>query len=449
MSLERTTNWFTSALSAMSGASSQLSRTEQISRAFNDGLLKLIFEAPSPLPFAHPSTPTSPAAALGAGVALSSSSLNHAYVTFFPETFQFDAYRLITFHADATDITVMHMLLLLFRQLACSPLLAGDAAPTSLAPTQVASNAATLAARHVDSVKEEIWCLLCDANLAVCSAPAPSRPGETPRTPRTPRTPSTPSSRAAALVIGGATGSAKLEDPRWRTAMGDVLLQIAARAGAIHVAARDPACLSAAMSASMPQVTGAPPSESMLAMLSSWLDNHLRTGSALHKMCQGRLRTVVSAMLVDRLGSPSRSTRRSPRLQAMPLAPSAPGLLGKRAECDDASAPEGDKKRLRLENNTISRTNSTSPASLDTPAAHSSPLSARSIRPVGHPSTTAAAPTTPSAELDWEAALVQFGLQPLGAEVRLLGERVAKVASFHLRVMRSLYEKVALSSHNP
>ena len=45
----------------------------------------------------------------------------------------------------------------------------------------------------------------------------------------------------------------------------------------------------------------------------------------------------------------------------------------------------------------------------------------------------------------WDAVMTRAGLEPFAAEIRLLSDRIAKVAVFHLRVFRQLYEGTASS----
>ncbi|PWN45448.1 hypothetical protein IE81DRAFT_344752 [Ceraceosorus guamensis] len=447
LSLDRSFSWFTTALQrAESQTFSQaLTRTEAISKAFDDGFLNLIFEAPLVRPTSSVTStsaiPLSASQQQGTGVALSSSSLNHAYISYFPEMFQFDAYRLITFHADATDITIMYMLLLLFRQLACSPLLAGASPPsTKLTAGQIASNAANLAARQIASVKEEIWCLLCEANTSISA-----------RETSAPRTPATPSARTAAMMLGGATGSAKLEDVKWRAAMGDVLLQVAARASAVQIAARDPQCLALASAASaggetttadpLPRVSLSAPPERVLAMLRAWLETNLRVGSPLHKLCQSRLRDVIAAMLADRLGAP--------RARRQPLMSPVQAVAGVRrkhpgddAVCEAALPGEMSRgpssKKARLEDGTRASIPGSLAAMSSTSVATDQPCEAELSM-----GTLASNTTARVSERDWESVLVKAGLETLSAEVKLLGDRITKVAVFHLRVMRPFYERFA------
>jgi len=91
-------------------------------------------------------------------------------------------------------------------------------------------------------------------------------------------------------------------------------------------------------------------------------------------------------------------------------------------------------------------TASSEPASSTATAATSTASRAepepRAVRPPGS-AAHSAAPALPTPPAEWEAALRKAGLEPLGAEVRLLAERMAKVALFHLRVMRPFYERLA------
>ena len=59
-------------------------------------------------------------------------------------------------------------------------------------------------------------------------------------------------------------------------------------------------------------------------------------------------------------------------------------------------------------------------------------------------SATRSACTTTSA---WDTAMSRAGLDPFAAEIRLLSDRIAKVATFHLRVFRNLYEGIESARH--
>jgi hypothetical protein len=92
-----------------------------------------------------------------------------------PETLQLDAYRLASFHTSTTDLTIIHMLLLLFQQLAL--------------PTRVTKE-------ELETCRVELSCLLRD--------------------------------------LGGRRG---MEDAGWREGMKDVLLQVGARVRSVQLRA--------------------------------------------------------------------------------------------------------------------------------------------------------------------------------------------------------------------
>ncbi|KAI3482080.1 hypothetical protein L1887_55210 [Cichorium endivia] len=118
MSLDKTTAWMRQALSEASDDSG-LPRSQVMVTAFNRGMLQLIFDVPGTLPvLSQVATP------LGSPVVIvAQQHLCHAL----PRDVQFDAYRMMTFHNDVSDLTIVYMLLLLFRQLCGTPL--DDGAP--------------------------------------------------------------------------------------------------------------------------------------------------------------------------------------------------------------------------------------------------------------------------------------------------------------------------------
>lgn len=515
VTLDRTTSWFAEAhrLRVAATPSSQaMSKSDLISRAFDDGFLKLIFDPPAALqPLAalansvsSSGQPTNASASqIGStAVTLSSSSLNYAFITFYPETFQFDAYRLMTFHGDVTDLTVVYMLLLLFRQLACSPFALGQnpLPHTTLSQSTITANASNIASRQLELVKTEIWCLLNDANLSVTTASSPGTSPPTTPAPRTPTTPGMAGRLLAAVATGtssgtnGAAAGAKIDNAKWKRAMRDVVLQIAARASAIQWQARCPNRYSPFNDASTPAlpIEAGPPSDKTLELLNSWLDTNLRNGSALHKLCQNRLRDILRALLVDRLkgtttsslpsaqsttlGSSLRvrkavttgvSASTSSTTAASSMAPPPSPLVATtamsavRKQPDDA-VEGGDRtdesKRQKMQDGTSAAV----AIGISKPSNPLSPTSALSLPPA--PSFSSNRPTVPlrssdlptssmaptpssssvaAVEQDWETALQRTGLEPFAAEVKLLGDRAAKVAAFHLRIFRPLYERIA------
>uniref|UniRef100_V5GQF4 SOK1 protein n=2 Tax=Kalmanozyma brasiliensis (strain GHG001) TaxID=1365824 RepID=V5GQF4_KALBG len=375
MSLDRTNAWMQQALIA-SRPSGDISRSEAVIKAFNHGMLQLIFEVPGSLPLVSPvATP------LGSP---SSSSLNNTFASHYPETFQFDAYRMMTFHNDVSDLTIVYMLVLLFRQLCSTPLDNRGALPASTG---------SLVQKQLKTIKGEIWCLVNDANLCLSS------PGTAPTTPPAASATSRAAGMDGKLFLGSGGGFVKLDHPRWRRAMQNVLLQVAARAAAVQTAAR-------AGSSDPSTVKTAAPSAATQKVLNSWMDTNLRSGSALHKICQNRLRDVVLGMLGDKV----RAGLQSPSSTALPTTTA------------DSEADRLTQKRASPVDTQDESTPSKKPKS-DVPVA-------------------AEAVASP-----WDAAMSRAGLEPFAAEIRLLSERIAKVATFHLRVFRNLYEGIQSGRH--
>lgn len=395
MSLEKTTAWIQQVLSS-SNVGADTPRNEAMIKAFNQGMLQLIFDVPGSLPLLSPvATP------LGSP---SSSSLNNTFASLYPETFQFDAYRMMTFHNDVSDLTIVYMLVLLFRQLCSTPLDDGKALPASVG---------SIVHNQLKGIKGEIWCLVNDANLCLSSSSA------LPPTPTAATGAGSPTRRNAGvdgkLFLGSAGGFAKLDHPRWRRAMQNVLLQVAARAAAVQMAAR-------AGSSDPSTVKAAAPSTATQKLLNSWMDTNLRSGSALHKICQSRLRDVVQGMLGDKVRN---------GLQPSPPAvvcASAPPSSVASLEADRPNQKRAVPSEIREDKDVVSAKRLRSDVSFT--ASPSSDVASAA---------TAASP--------WDASMSRAGLDPFAAEIRLLSERIAKVATFHLRVFRNLYEGIESGRH--
>ncbi|KAK0553419.1 Protein SOSEKI 1 [Tilletia horrida] len=334
--LERTSRWFNAArirtrekLTPKVNVDTAMSRKEFISRAFNEGFLHILFEAPTYAAIAPPAEADKSANA--SGVPPSSSSINFTYTSCYPETFQFDAYRLITFHNDITDLTVAFMFLMLFRQLACSPLDDADGDDSAvkgpqLSAAAIRTQALLLAGNQADSVKNSIWCLVNEANAKVGAQSKFG--GFLPRGASAASAEGRDGKGHAPIVFG----VRKFDSPVWRSSIRDVLLQVAAQARAVQVAARcaataaapgvkkeadnkmdvDPANGSGdgpTKRATVATGDSCLPSAKTLTMLSSWMNHNLKAESLLFKLCRSRLREVILAILVDRLsGSPPAST---------------------------------------------------------------------------------------------------------------------------------------------
>ncbi|PWN18825.1 hypothetical protein BCV69DRAFT_300978 [Microstroma glucosiphilum] len=428
MALDRTTAWFSASwrdlASQSSTADCRQSRTALISQAYNDGFLRLIFDPPG--------TDTNIRALhsrAAEGPSLSSSSLNHSYSAAYPETFQFDAFRLMTFHNDAVDLTIIYMLLMLFRQLSCSPAIAGSAPLPATASTSanISKVAATLASKQLESVKNEVWCLLNEANAAMSRSESSAAAD-----------PDLP----ASLSGVGTGGKAKLTDPRWRSAMKDAVLQVAARAGAVwdEAAGISSTCATRA------------PSTQTIAMLESWLQTNLTPQSALMKLCLGRLRGVLGSLIAQKVvGSASAVAGAS--VVAAALSNETNEVVSQRKRAAE-NAPDTSAKRHKgdeavAESNTVPAPQilSTTECAVPKSQPRCSPSSSKSSVDLEELEQTVDGVTLAvcSGEDDeWERSLTKAGLDPLRSEVRVLGARMLQVAAVNLKTFRVLYERLAV-----
>lgn len=410
MQLDRTTQWYLSIHRQLKAlpSSATLSRTDLISASIDAGFMQLIFDP------AHSRLPTSPTSSTDSktnaplpvlilGVTPSSAIHSHPCVNSYPETFQFDAFRLMSFHGDVTDITIVYMLLLLFRQLACSTSsLSVEPLSTSVTSAKAMEKASKIASARSNNVKSEIWTLLHEADLEITAAGGISQSAITLPMPRTP---SATGIAARLLNQSAFTSSQKLENSAWRKAMGNVVLQIAARAIEVQIEAR-----STEQTAEIEDRSSPLPSEETIKLLTSWMDTNLRVGSRLHVLCQDRIKSVIAAFLRD---SSSRQAFAATTASRGDQSAGQSGQSRKRSASEEEEFTSATSKRIRLEDGAAN-------AEATTPCA-----------------------TTKG---NIETAIQKGGLEPFTAEIKLLSERITKVKSFHLRVFQSLYETMALDA---
>ncbi|KAG9103836.1 hypothetical protein FRC06_007648 [Ceratobasidium sp. 370] len=236
----------------------------------------------------------------------------------YPETLYLDHARLAGLTADAADLGVLYMLLMLFRQLVFS-------SPASGASGSGRRKPIVLEDSVVDRVKREIW-EVGPARLGLCFSPGKEKEG-------------------------GA------EWEKWRAGMRDVVLQVAVRAEEVRRGVQ-----------STPESPVLPDAQT-LALLESWMDTNLRTGAPLERLLKGRLEKAVGEVV-------GRCVARN----------SAGGMARRERREDEDEEDEEEKEEPRA------------------------------------------------------APAVAAGLEPLMPEIRHLGERIAKLVSFHGRVYRGLYE---------
>ncbi|GAA5851632.1 hypothetical protein JCM9279_002522 [Rhodotorula babjevae] len=325
--------------------------------------------------------------------------------TALPETLQLDSYRIQAFHSDAVDLSVVHLLTMLCGQLAY------PARPTPA---------------DLDTLRQELWCIMAS------SARSPSS-----------------LAGAAALIQGipqgpPGLGTAKLENPTWRAGMQDVLLQVARRATELRERATSP---SATMSGAATTV----PDAETLALVASYFDSNVRSSAKLFQLLQRRLRETLHAVVDEELAKEAAHGPMSfvgwwaPQVEPGPMttggARTSSGLAdsagSSRASSRGArptagmmalATPVRGVKRSHLdrdESTTSSRANGT-----DKRQRHRRSSSSFSTSCGAH----AGGQLSPV-----DLALQRNGLVALSTEVKLLGMRIARVATFNLAVYRPLY----------
>lgn len=454
--LEKTVGWMRSGFAGLDTAETISKNARQrmtvMNQVFNAGFMKLVFELPTALSFsgASDSMPPTPHTAT---TPMSSSSLNYTYSMSFPETFQFDAYRIITFHNEVVDLCVVYMILLLFRQLACSPAIAAPGVSAGARTAAVVSKASGLAQKQLESVKAEVWCLLNEANVAVSASASTSRDGAA-----SPRTPTALSGGGGAM--GPSTGMGKLKDPRWIQGMKSVLVSVAARAGAVWDEAHHSICVLGGVGSSRsddgPALTRVPNAKTM-ALLESWSANQLSPESALMKMCISKLKGVLGSHVSRKIAAPVKASKKAAAAAADGEPTSSP--CQKRASTEMADEGQPSAKRTKIDSHESrsdedeDEDDDDEAMDADTPTlpirsscASIAALSDRVIHPCGSPrkaSASAAKRISDSdASEDWDQLVTKAGLDTLKVELRSLGARLAQVACMNIKTFGSLYENI-------
>lgn len=312
-----------------------------------------------------------------------------------PESIMLDLYRLKTFHADSTDLTVMYLLSMLFQQLAV------PARPST---------------EEVERLCKELWIVMTTSTGSPSALVGPAA-----------------SIRGIPQGPPG-HGLAKLSSSEWRKGMQDVLLQLAARA-------------KQAREADAPTVSPAPlPDVETLKLVSSYFETNVKADAKLFQLLQKRLRETLELAVEEEL---AKEKERGPlafagwwqvpaNAGAMMTGAARRGSIVAAVNGQHGVRPDADL----MAPTTPSRGRKRSLGDRDQDIECDSFLEfdVAEKRPRIEPSPTS---TRPSLSL-FEAALQRNGLTPLSNEIRLLAGRIAKVASFNIAVYRPLYEPIVV-----
>ncbi|GAA5935618.1 hypothetical protein JCM3775_003367 [Rhodotorula graminis] len=360
-----------------------LDSRELVEQALTHGLLDLVFPSGD-------AASSSPAAAL-------------------PETLQLDSYRIQAFHSDAVDLAVVYLLTMLFGQLAY------PARPTPA---------------DLDSLRQELWCIMASSARSPSSLAGPA--GSIQGIPQGPP----------------GLGSAKLENPTWRAGMQDVLLQVARRATELRLRATSTTATTSCASSAVPDAE-------TLALVASYFDSNVRESSKLFQLLQRRLRETLHAVVDEELakevahGPMSFTGWWAPQVEPGPMttggAQSSAGLAhfaGSSRASSRGARPSADMMASTTPSRGVKRScldggdnTGNSPSSSRTGG-----LDERQRRRRSSSSSSSSADVESAAQPSLvDLALQRNGLVALSTEVKLLGMRIARVATFNLAVYRPLY----------
>ncbi|KAM0790105.1 hypothetical protein ACM66B_005432 [Microbotryomycetes sp. NB124-2] len=245
---------------------------------------------------------------------------------------------------------------------------------------------------QLDDMRREIWCILASVNH--------NTSGE--------------GSQASSNVV---TGLAKLDTAAWRASVQDAGLQIAARAHAIKTG----------MSSSTPD-------KSTIAVVESYITTHLGAKSNLFQLLQDRLKATLSSVVAEELSNEDKRRWWLSSSDTIPVNDTqAPAVSGSRKLCATrsvalvvepsvvaASPSRGCKRSLDGEDENVDRVSKKRKAG-------------DAIKETAH-------------SIGFDILLTRNGLTPLKNEVRVLGERISRVTSFHLAVYREWYAELLTNS---
>ena len=269
----------------------------------------------------------------------------------------------------------------------------------------------------IDLVRHELWCLIASNTGSL------------------PSLIDSPSS-----VLGIPSGPAgqgvdKLENEAWRTAMQDAVFQVAARAQQAKLG----------HSSSSPSSTGRSPDASLVSFVQGYFDANARSGSKVFKLLSNRLRETLQVYVEEVLAKEKgRSDFDFLDWWTVP-AGSFAMRTGHRRMPASAGTARGERVgSFALKSDDIA---SSSPSRGFKRSYSGDKEMSRDLRDegekrqrVGYSSSNSIRSVNPSSEFD--AILSRNGLLSLRSEIKVLGDRIAKVTSYNLSVFRPLYDSL-------
>lgn len=291
-----------------------------------------------------------------------------------------DALRINTFQSDATDLTVLHMIILLFQQVV-SPY-----RPTS---------------EEIDTIKLESWRIMEDLSKNLG-------------------------------VIG--RGVQKLENEGWRRGMEDVLLNLASRCQQLlllSTATSETTNLAGKFSSTHLSPL---PDIKLINLLQSYFNNNIKSTSALFGILRTRLQSTLLIVINDQVSSTSTA--------ASTTTPSASSSSVGRISIKMVQQAETDSRRSGPTGGCRNRNNTSTMVPQALMASCQQTQIRKNLATKSKEMDIDEIQQEKEIVSELELALKKSGLKVLEREVELLGKKIAKVVSFHLWVYTPFYETI-------
>ncbi|GAA5934306.1 Sok1p [Sporobolomyces koalae] len=317
-----------------------------------------------------------------------------------PEALQLDAFRMAHFHCDATDLTIVYMLLLLYQQL---------------------SSPARPSAEELDLVRHELWCI-----ISPITGFAPSLVG--------------PAASSIGIPQGlPGVGVHKLENVEWRRAMKDALLQVAARVQETK---------SRAGSATRSSIL-ATPEPSLIALVEGYFEAHARSSSHVFQLLSKRLQNTLQAFVDEELAC---EKARSDYEFINWWSPSPQGASmrtgGRRIDRSTAAEGSGFMPTSSMMASPCPINNSKRGLKRSHSADDDEAQDDVKRRCAAHDIASNSIALDKTSASAFTSNLSRNGLGVLSDEIRVLGARITKVTSFNLSVFRPMYHRILSERFN-
>ncbi|SCV73986.1 BQ2448_6416 [Microbotryum intermedium] len=307
-----------------------------------------------------------------------------------PFTFQLDALRLKTYRNEATDLTVVYMLMMLFQQLV----------PSS-----------RQCVKDLLELRQCIGSVISTANAEISQSTATGKTAST-------------ESRAKAATM---QGTVKFDLSEWRHELKQAGTLMASFATKLGATAKE---VAPAGNSNMVH--------DMPTLVENYIDTHLRADSKLFLLLRSRLQASVTAAVQDELARET-ETKGAPWWMRPPISPPPSQFsitLDPRRSRRTGCTSERSSDIVPVEVNLMAKSAPTNRGTKRAPIDEQDCTEKRARYTA--PGTEKIDPPLHSPDLN--TLLVRNGLTPLTDQIKSLGDRIAKLTSFHLAVHSDFYQ---------